>query len=328
MNNIIKIVLPICLVVLSIIFVINTNNQAQKEPDLLDEVKKVADQKYLDNAILKSIETSNFDDVQMYQDMASLINVPLSQKISEENQLSNSVLRESKSFIDGFIYGESQNSTQLVGSITSDMTVVGDIRDLGVEGKKYFDNQDYDKFVLSLAVIGIVSSTSQLVTAGSTTPIKVGTSLLKVAKKGAYLSKSFTSQLMTKLQKTVDINSIKKAYSSINIDTLKATFGQIGSINKNTSNFDTLKILKYAQNEKDLKKLSKISSKFGKNTRGVLTILGKGVLKSVKYTSIIIAKLIDEVIGILVGLLYFFTTSLPLLKKIIKKDSDDKTTTI
>jgi hypothetical protein len=59
-----------------------------------------------------------------------------------------------------------------------------------------------------------------------------------------------------------------------------------------------------------------------------LAILGKGVLKSVKYTSIIIAKLIDEVIGILVGLLYFFTTSLPLLKKIIKKDSDDKTTTI
>jgi len=333
-RNILKVLLPLLLMICSIFFFTDTNKSLSKEHDLLEDVKKVVDTKYIDNKIISSIENNNFDDVEMYQNIANLTNVPISQevlkRIDDEKSLLNTGIRESKSLFNGFIFGESNNTTELAGSIASDMTVVGDLRDLTTESIKYFNDEEYDSFVLSLAIIGVAGSASEVATAGASTPIKIGTSLLKIAKKGSYLSKGLTSNILSKLKKVVDlnklknidytnINSIKQTFNTINIDTLKPIFLNVNKINKNTSNFDTLKILKYADNEKSLKKLTKISSKFGKNTRGVLTILGEDALKISKYTFLIILKLLAESIGTIIGIFYFIMVSLPIIKIVYRK---------
>jgi len=214
----------------------------------------------------------------------------------------------------------------------SDMTVVGDLRDLSTEGIKLVNDENYDKVVLSIATIGVGLSASQLLSGGTSTPLKVGASVIKVAKKTGKISKSFLEVISSKLAKAVDIKmlktidfssiaSIKKAKStigkSLKLDGVSKLFGNINKVKKNTSVFDTVSILKYVDNEKELAKAVTITKKYKKNSKAVFKILGKTVFKGatrvVKYTSkfmtqfiLAIFSFLSFVIGAFVNLKMMF----------------------
>jgi hypothetical protein len=79
-----------------------------------------------------------------------------------EKALEYTAVEKVKSFVwNGVIMGQVYDSLSGMGTISADLCVVGDLRDLGIQGWKYlFDGQDFDGVVTILSAAGIgLSST-------------------------------------------------------------------------------------------------------------------------------------------------------------------------
>jgi len=332
MNQIISLIVNILnkkitlIVLFLIIFILffSLNRTLYSENNIDDVLKnEVSTEGYFDTKILNAIENENFDDVKMYQDLANFLHIKLTQvtinKIEKNNGFVSKSIRNAKEFGSGFIYGTGDSVVSVSGSILSDMTVVGDLRDLSTEGVKLTRGEKYDKVVFGIATLGVGLTASEFLTAGTSTPIKVGASVVKFAKKTKKLSKSFLKVISLKLGKAIDLKILKKVDftnikkikkiiptigKSLKIKSIKKIFGNIDKLKKNTSIFDTVNILKYIDNEKDLSKTVKLSQKYKKNTRAVLKILGKGVLKGsfkvAKYTTLFVTQIVMIIFSFLV----------------------------
>jgi len=285
------------------------------EPDIAKELSAKVNQDYLAKHIQIAIKTENFDDVQMYQNLAKILDINLNAHIQEKIVQESTIVKQSwrnlKAFGSGFISGKSDSAVGIGGSITSDMTLYGDLRDLKAEGTKYSNNEPYDKCILQLSALGVGLSATQILSVGVTTPLKVGVSLMKVAKKSGKLTKPFMKIISKKLSKTIDMKVLKsynpkRIAKNINITPLKELLDEIGSIKKFTSTADTIALLKYADNIKDLRKIHKLSKTYKANTKGVLKVLGKRALRAGKSVLKISSKLLLGAMGIVfsfVGLL-------------------------
>jgi hypothetical protein len=319
--------------------------------DLDIALKEVATKSYLDQQITDAIQKDNIDDAVMYQHLAEYLGITLNQETLDEIAKNNDLLSKSwrniKKFGNGFFSGEANDMAGLSGSIASDMTLYGDFRDLAKEGNKFVHDQPYDQIVFGMAAIGVGLSASQLFSFGATTPAKVGASIVKAAKKMGKLSKPFVRIITSKLSKAIDFKALKKVdYTSIGaikketkriaktLDTpyIRKAFNNIDSVHKNTDSYaDTIALLKYVDDPKDLQKVVNVSKKYKKNTKAVFKVLGKGVIKGVvkgtariiKWTSLLIAQMISFIMSFLIGIVTFFLKWFT-LRKVKKKFRETK----
>jgi hypothetical protein len=320
------------LFVLSLIFVLWSFESIEyetKEQNLTKQLKQKLTSEILETSVRTALKEEKFDDVLMYRDLAQLVEINLSNRvlleIESHNGLAEQVWRDTKAFASGFIDGEAEGVAGLSGSIVSDMTLYGDLRDLKNEGSKYLQDKPYDSFLLNISMLGIGLSASQLFSVGVTTPLKVGASVLKAAKKAGKLTKSFTKIVVDSLCKSVDkkvlkninfknISSLKTGMKqiekSIHIKPLKRLFFQIDTVKKNTSMTDTIALMQYVDSAKELKKIGKISKKYKQHTKGVMKVLGKSALHAGKNVLKITQKLIYAMLGSLLSFLGFVLTLL------------------
>jgi len=79
-----------------------------------------------------------------------------------EKDLEYTAAEKLKSFIwNGAIRGQVYDTPSALGAISTDLCIVGDIRDLGIQGWKYLiGGQDFDGFVTILSAAGIGLSTT------------------------------------------------------------------------------------------------------------------------------------------------------------------------
>lgn len=293
-----------------------------KEQNLTQALQKKVIPGYLDQHILTAIEDERFDDVVMYENLAKLLGQTLSpltiSQIEAHSGTIETSWRNIKAFTSGFVNGEATNGVELSGSIASDLTLYGDIRDAKKEGSLYLDDQPYDAFILNISLVGIGLSASQLLSAGVSTPLKVGASVIKAAKKSGKLTKPFSKILSDKLSKTVDTKMLKTLDThslfkleettntiakSVDIKPMETLFNDISMIKQNTSLTDTIELMKYVDTPKVLKHIGKISSQYKANTKGVMKVLGKNALRAgksvIKWSMSFIYKFVGLVLSFL-----------------------------
>jgi hypothetical protein len=301
--------------------------------DLDIALREKATQGYLDSKILEAIAADQFDDAVMYQNLAEYLGVTLNTatlaEIEKHNNFLSKSWRNAKHFGEGFFSGEAEDAAGLTGAIASDLTIVGDLRDLASEGSKFTEGKPYDKLIFGMSIIGVGMSVSQFFSFGMTTPAKVGASIIKIAKKTHKLSDAFIGTVLSKLSKAIDfkalkkvdfssINSIKKETKritkSLNKSFIRKSFNSINTIKKNTDSYaDTITLMKYIDTPKDLNKVAKVSKKYKKNTKAVFKVLGKstirgivkGTARIVKWTTLLIAQIISLIVSIVMAILVF-----------------------
>jgi len=278
-----------------------------QEPNIDLELKQKVTKEYINNRIQEALKTEKIDEVESYIELAKYLKLPVKKELlneyAEQQRPMQSAMRNIKEFASGFITGKSESGASLSGSVVSDFTVVGDLRDTYKEGSKYLEGKPYDTFLLNISLVGLAITASTYVSFGATAPVKTGEAIVKSAYKSGKLTKGFSKVLDKKLAQSVDLKLLKQAdfssfskmrkstksvLKSINPKPLKGLLKELNLIKKNTSLSDSVKLLKYVESEKDLAKVAKISSKYKKSSVGVFKVLGKGVLRAgkvvVKYT--------------------------------------------
>lgn len=296
---------------------------------------------YLDRQIAQAIKQKSFDDAVMYQNLANGFGVELNattQKlIAQENTTAKKITRGIKSFVSGFLSGHANNTTEAVGSIVSDFTLYGDLRDIHREGSKYLANQEYDRFVLGLSMVGVGLSAVTLLSLGSSSGVKAAASTLKLAKKERVLSKGFSKVLNSRLDKSVDFKVLKKVRfssiadirkdskiiaKSVHLKPIKPLLKDMRTLQKNTTTADSLHLLRYVDSAKDLQSISRLSKRYKSATKGIFKVMGKRAIRLVKGGIKWSRKLIYAAVAMvlsLLGLLFALWLKIYAAKKILFK---------
>ena len=297
------------------------------EAPIGEMLQETATPQYLNSRIKSALEHRQIGDAKLYIDLAHYLDTPVDPALIEAYQATQTPLakaiRNTKAFGKGFFTGKGTNGIELGGSIVSDFTVVGDVRDIYREGSRYLKGESYDKFLLNISLIGLAVTASTYASLGAAAPIRTGASVIKNGYRSGKLTKGFAKIVEKRLAKSVDkkrlkqidfrsIDGIKSAgktlSKSIDPKPLRSLFGKLDTIKKNTSLGDTIHLLKYVDNEKELAKVVKLSGKYKKETRGILKVLGKSALRSGKSVVKLTAKFLANLAGLLLSLAGFAVT--------------------
>lgn len=249
------------------------------------------------------------------------------QQINEKDTWQHRVEKSVGGFAQGFMLGKGSDGYALAGAMTSDFTVVGDVRDLHEQYERHEEGKPVNELILTLSGVGIGLTALTIGTAGTALPAKAGNSLFKFAGKTGQLSKSFSQLLLSKARQAFDwqrftrlaksdssLAGIQKAarqvYNPRAAKELGVLAERTNNIRRATSTADTVKLLKYVDNANDLRRLEKVTKHYGAYTKGILKFVGKAGLRGMKVLKKTLA-LIMSFIGMIISGLFSVISMFP-----------------
>ncbi|MEN6543592.1 hypothetical protein [Parvibaculum sp.] len=275
------------------------------DPFIRAELAQATSGSDLSRRIDKALDAGNFDDATMYADIADYMGAAIESgtaaRLAREKTLSSTVVRNTGSFFEGFLTGEGGDTASFMGAITSDLTVVGDVRDIGSEGTKLINGEEYSQLVLGLSVVGLAATTATVATGGGALPARIGVSIIKVSKKAGALTIRFARDLTRMLGEAVNFERLGRTLKEVNLADSAATrhaiadyangismarlapvFKDVAALEKRVGPAETVRLLKYVENGDDLAHITKMSGKLGTKTRGIVELTGKTCLRAFK----------------------------------------------
>jgi len=297
--------------------------------DLDETIRKTINKEVLVKEIRLSIENAEFDDARMYLAIAKSSNIFKSQsdknltslkklelEIEQKDTTFRQIITQTSNFSSGFFRGKSSNVAGVAGSVTADFTVIGDARDLTREYVNYKKGDSVNELIVLLSGAGIGLTALTIGTRGVAAPAKAGTSVIKAAVKTQRLTRSFQNHLVDLGRQVFDWplftrtlknkknipnfrRAVNLAYHPDAIQPLKKIAKQVNTIRQSTSTVDTVHLLKYIDSPRDLIQLEKVSLKYGTKTKGIMKLIGKGALRTVR----VLQKTTKLILGLLSSLL-------------------------
>ncbi|MGH7242174.1 MAG: hypothetical protein ACREJD_02015 [Phycisphaerales bacterium] len=185
-------------------------------------------------------------------------NGPKRAEIERQRQLTvdeqASWVRRAKDVGWGALSGRGESLEQLVGAIAADMFVVGDIRDLVIQGGTWASGGEPDALIVALSAVGIVLTVAP--------EIDWAPALLKVARKAGAVTEGLKDFFVrgVKLRRT---------------EALAGAFGDVTKLATKASPAGAIRILRLAENEADLAKLAAFTERNGARGGAALLITGR-----------------------------------------------------
>jgi hypothetical protein len=304
-----------------------TDADIPDEPFIQAELRENTSGEDLSIRIDRALQEGNYDDAVMYQEIASYagmtLNTDTKARLDEEKSTSSKVVRNTGNFLEGFVTGDGNDSASFAGALASDLTVVGDVRDIGTEGTKLVTGQDYSRLILGLSVVGLAATTATVVTGGGALPARAGVSLLKVAGKAGTLIKSFASEITRLVSEAVNFPKLGTTLKSVDLTDVAATrravsdytsgvstvklmpvLDDVAALEKNVGPAESVRLMRSIENTEDLASITKMSGKLGNKTRGIIELTGKTSLRAFKTAMNLILLALEWVwaIGAALGL--------------------------
>jgi len=259
----------ILLLVMTSLFTLNEKQAFELSPlvqiDPIPKVKKLIEQK-------KYVDADEY--LRYFMEYDYVKKNPESTKLMQQIETKrNSFEYKKEKFIQGIIQGHSDENIGRASAIASDFLVVGDIRDLVIEGMHYSNDEKVDKLMLSLSTLGLLATASTVYSLGASTPIKGSISLLKYGKR--------LNKIPTWLQKRL-IKEVELAQKTKSLKAIEKSLLPIQELYKKVGLNQTLSLLSKSRNLKELGHLNKFATRFGKRSPVLLQITNNSALKQIE----------------------------------------------
>jgi hypothetical protein len=280
--------------------------EAQTLLALQDDPAALADHKLdlsFDAATAKrEIEAAlSTDDAELAQSLLDLardrhvpVDAGLVQRVEDANALAATSVRAAGSFARGLITGEPADMAGLAGTATGDLFVFGDVRDAVREGTRLATGRPTDKLILGLACTGIAITAGTYLSAGAAAPVRVGLTVVKVARTTGRMSARLTEWIGRSLREVVDwgaltrriaadgpVVGVRAAREAVKADKTAELFafaGDVGQVERKAGAQAALDSLKLAEGPQDMTRIAKLAGKYGGKTRAVLKLLGRAAI--------------------------------------------------
>lgn len=200
-------------------------------------------------------------------------NPEASQLLKRIQEQRNSVAYKTEKVLEGILKGKSDEFIGQSSALASDFLIIGDIRDLSIEGLHYLHDEKVDNLMVSLSSLGLLATASTVRSKGKSIPIKESIFMLKYAKRSHKIPRWFESKLIK------EINIAKRTNSLKHIDKLLAP---IYEMYHKVGLKQALTLLKKSRNLNELKSLNKFATKFGKKSGVLLKVTKHQALNYLK----------------------------------------------
>lgn len=303
------------------------------EPFIQAELAHVTDGADLSRRIDRALDDKLYDDAVMYAEIADYMQVeldaPTRARLFEEDAPARRAVRGAGSFLEGFVTGHGSDTAGFMGAIASDLTVVGDVRDIGAEGSKLARGEDYSKLILGLSVVGLAATTATVATGGGGLPVKVGVSLLKVAEKAGTITARFARDVSNVLQEAVNFEKLRGLLRTTDLTDSAATrravveyadgvslarvtpiLTDMAALERAVGPAEAVRLMRHVDSTGDLARVGRMGETLGTKTRGVIELTGKTSLRAFKTAWNLILIALQWVWAIVAGLGALLLTAL------------------
>ncbi|WP_226582941.1 hypothetical protein [Acuticoccus sediminis] len=271
-----------------------------EEREIRRELQAATPGDTLDGKVRAALDEDDIAGAVQYAEIAADLGKPISAEtataLADAQGTMATVLRNAGAFAGAYITGHADSAAGLVGAVVSDLTVVGDVRDIISEGGKAAMGEDYSEFLLALAAVGIAVEGVTIASGGSSLVVKAAVSVLKVAKRTGNLTASFASRLVRLARAAgrkadapaaatgpvvvVTRRSADDIPQAVARAELKATLGAVGTVARNAGPAEAVRLMKYVKTTDDARELASFTSRFGRHSRAVAELTGKFTLRA------------------------------------------------
>lgn len=176
----------------------------------------------------------------------------------------NSFWKHTLRFTDGAVTGEPTDLTSMLGSLSLDLFLIGDIRDLAIQGWKQVNYGSGDTLIITLSAIGLSTT---LVPHLDWVP-----ALMKTLKRTGALTKSFTKSLT---------RASREALKSRKYGKLSAIASDMGKAAKHLGPGPLRGAMSAVDSADDLTKVAKAAKLDAKGTYALTQLVGKSGVKRI-----------------------------------------------
>ncbi|MEM9222636.1 MAG: hypothetical protein AAGB11_09565 [Pseudomonadota bacterium] len=294
------------------------------------ELQAATEGENLDRVARQAIEDGDISAALQFAAIASDLGKPLSpdtlNALTQAQGTFATALRNATDFAGAYITGNADNAAGLAGAVISDLTVVGDVRDIVSEGGKAAVGEEYSRFLLALAAVGLAAEGATIATGGTSLVFKAAVSVLKVAKRTGNLTVGFSAHLLRLTRAAarsgpdagpagalaaapirpgaaraapVSGRATPPLTRAAARAELRATFGAVNTLAQNAGPANAVKLMRFVRTTRDAQDLATMSTRFGRRTRAVVELTGKTALRGFR----VIARGMRLLIAFLWGLL-------------------------
>ena len=191
---------------------------------------------------------------------------------------------QAKKLVEGLLVGTSDESIGQAAGVITDFFLIGDLRDLAVQGSNLAQGEEVDEVLVALASFGVIATGAQIAsgagtvaTGGAAAPAIAGSS---AAKSGMVVLK--TARKLGKLPpwvgKTI-VQSAKAVKETQSLRALTSLFGNVGVLAKTPGGFS---LLSKTKDVASLERMAAFVEIFGANSATLYRIGGNLIVKSAK----------------------------------------------
>lgn len=204
-----------------------------------------------------------------FVELAQARGIPVSAERRARAALANApgatFVRGAGRFGQGFLTGEAEDLAGLAGATAGDLTVWGDVRDLGREAWHWASGEPVDRLMVNLAGAGIVATGATYAAFGTPLTLRAGLSVLKGARRAGVMGGRLAGHLATTL----------KGGSKAAAARLVSDLGTAGTRAGTRATFAGLRHVDDAAGAARLRRLAEVK---GGQTLAVVKTLGRGAL--------------------------------------------------
>ena len=248
-----------------------------------------------------ALAANDADLANSFVELAREKNIPLSDELSKRVNDAvtdeNSTSGFAKRFATGLVTGNADDFASLSGTVTGDLFVFGDIRDVVREGKHLAMGEDTDHLILGLATAGLAVTAATYVSVGGAAPVRAGLTLVKDARKVGRLGEGLTAWAGRSAREVVDtpmlqhavatgsvarpgqtMTAIKAAFRAEKAGALVRLAKDVGRVGEKAGTRAALDTLRISEGPKDVARAARLAESKGGQTRAILKLLGRGAL--------------------------------------------------
>lgn len=304
--------------------------QLSEEEAVRYELQQTTNSEDLGNRVGEALEEGDYDSAVMYQEIAEFAGFTLPKETAEAlhqaSGITATIGRTGSQLASGFFTGEATSLAGLTGAVASDLTVIGDVRDISREGPKMVAGEPYSELILGLSVVGVGVTGATIATGGGGLPGRVGVTLLKVASKTGSLTLEFSRVLTRMVGDAVNLPGLRQTLREVNLADSAATreaitaytrtintaelgpvIARMNDIRGSAGASESVRLMRYVHSTDELADVANMSQRLGRKTRGVIEITGKTSLRAFRTTLRITEWILRNIIAFLSWLGSIFT---------------------
>jgi hypothetical protein len=248
--------------------------------------------------IRAALEANDAELAQSFVDLAGERQIPveteLLERVKQATAEASGTVHTLGSFARGFVTGEPEDVSGLVGTAVGDLFVFGDIRDAVREGARLASGEQADELILGLACVGIAITAGTYATVGLGAPARMGVTLIKAARKTGRLGGRLAAWMGRSLRDVVDFSAASRALKVsepamaaraarevVKVEKaqdLARLVGDVGRVQAKAGTQAALDGLRLAEGPRDMSRISRLAVSKGSKTRAILKLAGRGAI--------------------------------------------------